>query len=57
MEDTEMSKTDLHFSLRSIQKIFWKLIPVQPMSPLKATTSAHELDQQFLKSLMELQHD
>ncbi len=57
MEDTEMNKTDLHLSLRSIQKIFWKLIPVQPVSPSKATISAHELDQQFLESLMELQHD
>ena len=57
MEDTEMNKTDLHFNLRSIQKIFWKLIPVQPVSPSKATTSAHKLDQQFLESLMKLQHD
>lgn len=57
IEDTEMNKTDLQLSLRSIQKIFWKIIPVQSVSPTKTTTSSHELDQQFLKSLLELQHD
>ncbi len=57
IEDTEMNKSDLQLSLRSIQKIFWKIIPLQSLSPAKANASVHELDQQFLKSLMEIKHD
>jgi hypothetical protein len=57
IEDTEMNKSDLQLSLRSIQKIFWKIIPLQSVSPAKANASVHELDQQFLKNLMDMKHD
>ncbi|NOS55343.1 MAG: tryptophan-rich sensory protein [Cyclobacteriaceae bacterium] len=57
IEDTEMNKSDIQLSLRSIQKIFWKILPLQSVSPTKANASVHELDQQFLKNLMEIKHD
>jgi hypothetical protein len=57
IEDAEMNKMDLQLSLRSIQKIFWEIVPLQSVTPTKANASLHELDQQFLKSLMEIKHD
>lgn len=55
--DDAISQEELPIALRSIQNIFWKVLPQQPIKPKKNELMMHQLDVQFLNSLEQLQHD
>lgn len=55
--DDATSQGELPIALRSIQNIFWKVLPQQPIKPKKNELMMHQLDVQFLNSLEQLQHD
>ena len=55
--DDAISQGELPIALRSIQNIFWKVLPQQPIAPKKNELMMHQLDVQFLNSLEQLQHD
>ncbi|MEY4929771.1 MAG: hypothetical protein RI909_495 [Bacteroidota bacterium] len=55
--DDTISQQGLPAALKSIQSIFWKVLPQQPIAPKKNELMMHQLDIQFLNSLEQLQHD
>jgi hypothetical protein len=55
--DDEISQRELPIALRSLQNIFWKALPQQPIAPKKNQLMMHNLEKQFLNSLEQLQHD
>jgi hypothetical protein len=55
--DDTISQQELHAALKSIQNIFWKVLPQQPIAPKKNELMMHQFDIQFLNSLEQLQHD
>ncbi len=57
IEEHQMTKKELAFSLLTIQKILWRVLPQQSLSPSKAGTITHSLEQQFMESLRELKHE
>ncbi len=57
LEDGTMSKSQLQLKFRTLQKIFWKVIPSHSVSPTKVAAPSHDLDQQFKKSLVGIRND
>lgn len=55
--DDAVDKRELPVVLKSIQNIFWKVLPQNPISPKRNELMLHNLDAQFLNSLEQFQHD
>jgi len=55
-EDT-VDPSEFHITLNAVQRIFWKVVPPQSLSPGKKELITHDLDEQFLNSLEQLQHE
>jgi hypothetical protein len=57
LTDDTVKPSEVHTTLNAVQKIFWKVVPPQSLSPGKKEFITHGLDEQFLNSLEQLQHE
>jgi len=57
LTDDTVKPSEFHTTLNAVQKIFWKVVPPQSLSPGKKEFITHGLDEQFLNSLEQLQHE
>jgi hypothetical protein len=55
--EDRLDQTSIKTLLLPIRPILWSVIPKESASPSKNVLTVHSLDQQFLKSFIELNHD
>jgi len=53
----EVDKTKIKPTLKQVQQSFWKVLPIETISPSAKRVNTHSLDAQFLQQLEELKNE